>query len=106
MKSLKDLFSGKTLPEFSLELKEKEIFTEIILCYGLMNNPQKILSYLILEYRIEDKYLKEFNSNLDSVKKAQEFFAQRKINDTTKAMNDLNSELQPKGNKSHKKVKL
>jgi hypothetical protein len=103
MQPLRDLFSDKTLSEFSKELKEKEVITELIVCYGVIKNPEEIISYLIWDYKIEKIALETFNPQLDIIKRIKEMIHQRKVEEMH---SDLQDELDTKSNQNNKKPKV
>jgi hypothetical protein len=109
MQPLRDLLSGKICPEFSIEIKEKEILNEIILCYGVIDNTEDILSYLIFDYKIKESTLDNlipypsYNPNNSRHIKIKEMFKTRVIEERH---SELNQELSLKPKITNKKPKV
>ena len=100
---IKDYLSDQKFPHIPKNAKERVIFVETVVCLTMLQQGEELLSYLILDYNINENIMNDFIVSQIDTLKAQELFALR---DAIALSAELREELKNYNDKPNKKTKV
>lgn len=100
---IKYFLSDKKFPQIPKDAKERAIFVETVVCLTMLQQGEELLSYLILDYKIDENVMDILiQSEFDSLK-AQQLF---KLRNASVLSEELENELDIHNDKYSQKTKV